>query len=353
MKRLGVLLLILWTAAAAFAEEKVHTQEIISKVYKIDQIYRSMKGPYGLQSFSLGQPGESELLWIVGYEAIVVEPEDGREISQEFMCHSNLDYRPKTYKNTLKGYPLDGRFFTLSQGQQVVEFPEGFGIPIQANEPLDLATQVLNLNDPELKKEVKFRIRVRYKRDSELEKPMVPLRQIGVQGLKSLTGEAAIFGVKKGQEHHGPSCSVGSSASQQNDTYDDALGQKFTGHWVVKPGREVNHTNITRYLHLTEDIDIHYVAVHLHPYAESLELRDLTEDKAVFTAKVTPTSDRVGIKHIDHYSSVEPLKLRKDHEYSLISVYNNTTGKDVDSMAVMYLYAAAKRFQSRTANSNF
>ena len=347
MRNVLVLIILLMIPALA---APVYTTELTSPKFKIDKIYRSMRGPSDLQVFQIREKGERELLWVVGYEAFVVDPKKGKMISQEFLCHSNLDYTPKEYKDTITGYPLDGRFFTLSQGQQKVDFPEGFGIPVYSDEKLSLGTQVLNLNDPKLDRNVKFKVRIRYKRDSELESPMVALRQIGVQGLKSLTGDEAQFGVKEEEgEHHGPSCSVGLPAVTDADHYEDHHGQRFTGHWVVKPGREVNHTNITRYLSLTDDIDIHYVAIHLHPFAESLELRDLTTGKTVFKGQVTASKGKIGIDHIDHYASKTGFKLRKDHEYSLISVYNNTSGEDVDSMAVMYFYAAVKGFKSASS----
>ena len=33
-----------------------------------------------------------------------------------------------------------------------------------------------------------------------------------------------------------------------------------------------------------------------------------------------------------------------DHEYELVSVYNNTTPEDVDAMAAMYLFLHNKEF---------
>lgn len=334
-------LLLLCLLVSPLWAAPVHTVELTSSDYKIDRIYRSMMGPTSSQKVKLGKkPGE--LLWVIGYEAIVVDPKSGREISQEYMCHSNLDYQPDRYQKTLPSSPLDGRFFTLSQGQQKVDFPVGFGIPIRSGEELTLWTQALNLNQPELKRKVRFRIRIRYLRDSELEEPMTALVQLGMAGLKSVTGKEAHFGATKA---HGPGCSVGRAAVENDVPYEDQHGQRFTGHWVVQPGREVNHTNITSYLNLSEKLKVHYVAIHLHPYAESLELRDLTSKTTVFKGKVKAARGRVGIEHIDHYSSRQGFTLHPDHEYSLISVYNNTSGQPVDSMAVMYLYAAVPNFK--------
>ena len=113
---------------------------------------------------------------------------------------------------------------------------------------------------------------------------------------------------------------------------------------MVKPGREVNQTLVTKILELPYDTTIHYIAVHLHPFAESLELRDLTAGQVVFKSVDAAVPDRIGLAHVDSFSSVEGIPIYKDHEYELVSVYNNITDQDQDSMAVMNLYMLDKDF---------
>ena len=96
---------------------------------------------------------------------------------------------------------------------------------------------------------------------------------------------------------------------------------------------------------LTFDTTLHFAAVHLHPFAQSLELRDLTADKTVFKANAQNFKDKIGLKKVDYFSSEEGVPLYKDHEYELISVYNNTTDLDQDSMAVMFLYVLDQEFE--------
>lgn len=329
---LGLLLVLTLPCWAA----PTYTEELKSPEFRIDKIYKSMQGPSAVQTFRLGKSATRELYWITGYEAVVVEPKTGEVISQEFLCHSNLDYRVDDYKKTIGDHRLDGRFFTLSQGQQKVTFPKGFGLPIFSDEELILGTQVLNLNDPDLDKKVRYRVTVQYQKDSERETPMKALRQIGVFGMKVIgTDETCL----EGAADHGNTCAVGQAAMPEHEDM-TGVGPKLTGHWVVAPGREVNRTDITPYLDLKEDLDVHYVAVHLHPFSESLELKDMTTDEVIFKANVKLASGRIGIDHIDHFSSAEGFTLKKGHRYYLTSVYNNTSGKNVDSMAVMYVYGA-------------
>ncbi|MEO1934827.1 MAG: hypothetical protein ABGX04_08605, partial [Myxococcales bacterium] len=83
---------------------------------------------------------------------------------------------------------------------------------------------------------------------------------------------------------------------------------------------------------------------HLHPFAESLELRDLTAKETVFISHATNRKDSIGLKEVESYSSTEGLILFKDHEYSLISVYDNDSGERQDAMASMFLYMLDTKF---------
>lgn len=327
---------------SAEAAPPVHERTILSPAYRIEEKYRSMLGPYAQQEVYLVYVDQPELLWIVGYETEVVDA-DGSEVSQEFMCHANLDFEPRSYMDSFRmQHGVSGRVFTLSQGQQRIEFPEGFGLPILSTQPLQLTTQVLNLNleDPDLT--VRHRVRIEFVRDREVpaERPMKPLYQAAVQGLKSLEGRGLHYGVDFEQVDaavHGASCGLGSTAVPEAEAL-DPLGRKFTSHWVVEPGREVNHSLVTEFLNLPFDTTAHYIAVHLHPFAESLELIDRTAGETVFRAEVDPADGRIGIDRVDYLVSSEGIPLYKDHQYELVSVYDNTSGEPQDSMAVMYMY---------------
>lgn len=350
---LGAAVAAAWAAPGALSATRpdvgsaagppVHERTILSPPYKIEEKYRSMLGPYGQQDVYLVEAPEPELLWITGYETEVVDAADGSEVSQEFMCHANLDFEAREYMEIFRmRHGVSGRVFTLSQGQQRIDFPDGFGIPIVSTQPLQLTTQVLNLNleDPDMT--VRHRVTVEFVRDREVppDRPIQPLYQAAVQGLKSLEDQGIHYGL--GEEHvdtalHGPSCGVGMAAVPEAQET-DPLGRQFTSHWVVEPGREVNRSLVTRFLNLPWDTTAHYIAVHLHPFAESLELIDRTTGETVFRAEVDPADGKIGIDRVDHLASAEGIPLYADHEYELVSVYDNTSGEAQDSMAVMYMY---------------
>lgn len=331
--------------ASAEASPRVHSKTLLSEVYDVEGLYKSMRGPYGTQKVMLEDDLFPELLWIVGYEAHMVGADGHTPMSQEFMCHSNLDVNMDQH-GRLFGWKKRsaGRLFTLSQGQFQIDFPEGFGIPILSTEPLELTTQVLNHNRPHGEFQVRHQITVRYVRDADLKKPLRPLFPASAAGLVSLDGDRGFFAIDDPDPKvHGPGCLPGQKASAR--VIEDAKGHRFAGHWVVKPGREVNRTNVTHWLDLPFDTTVHYIAVHLHPFAESLELRDLTTGETIFKSHARPAAKGIGLAHVDHFESVEGIPLFASHQYELVSVYDNTSGVDQDSMAVMYLYLLDREYR--------
>ncbi|HIG71881.1 MAG TPA: hypothetical protein EYQ46_17880 [Myxococcales bacterium] len=322
-------------------EIPIRTQVFESKAFAIDQIYKSMEGPREITKVTIGEGGDEGLLWVLSYETKIVDTTTGAPVSDEYMCHNNFNLTNLNQHRKLIGAsPIRGvpRMFALSQGVMGVEFPAGFGVPVRSGEPFVLNFQVLNLNPIDKSIEVRFRTTVRYALDSELKTRMKPLYQFGVQGMKLLAGSQGYPGVTDPDPKiHGESCSVGEVVDAGNlITQND--GQIYTNHWIVEPGREENHTLLTQRLGLKHDVMVHYIAIHVHPFAESLELRDLTTGETVYKARVVNFDDKIGLVSAEHFSSVEGLKLFKDHEYTLISIYQNNSEVRQDAMASMFLY---------------
>src|SRR5688572_22466190 len=84
-------------AAALAKTPNVRSKVIFSKPYKIDKKYASMRGPYGFDDVVLYEAEKPELLWIVGYKTSAVAPDSETPVSQEFVCHANLDFDAKDY----------------------------------------------------------------------------------------------------------------------------------------------------------------------------------------------------------------------------------------------------------------
>ncbi len=321
------------------------TFEDLSEYYNIDKVYRSMTGPQSTRQVSL-EPGAPELLWIVGYSADVVGDAGDPSGLDQFMCHSNLDLDPGEHLRRLQiSHDVNPRLFTLSQGQMNIDFPAGFGVPMLSDEKLSLTTQVLNLNYADCGLNVRHRTRIRYVRDADLPFAMTPLFEDAVYGLKVLSATDGRYGIDPASHegHDMASCLPGQNAASYE--YHDAYNRTFTGHWVVGPGREVNRTPVDAMLRLSQDTTIHYIAVHLHPFAESLELYDKTANKSVWKSTAKNPVDRIGLDRVDTFSSEAGVPIYHDHHYELISTYNNTSKENQDSMAVMFLYLKDPVFQ--------
>jgi hypothetical protein len=123
--------------------------------------------------------------------------------------------------------------------------------------------------------------------------------------------------------------------------FEDTQGRRFSAFWVVPPGRQENHTRVTPRLALPYDTTLHFATAHLHPFAESLELRDVTTNETVFIAKAEQATGGIGLASVTQFSNADGVPIYRDHEYDLISVYNNTSGVDQDAMATMLLYLRA------------
>jgi cyclophilin family peptidyl-prolyl cis-trans isomerase len=360
MRKLLALALFGLSAGAVFAAGPAPAnQEFLSKVYTIDKKYRSMEGPWSVDRVYLGDQKNPELLWITGVRTEMVG-EDGKTPQlPEFMCHVNVDIDPAQHQ-ALFGlkHTNSMRLITLSQGMIDARVPHGFGFPIASTEPLIVFTQVLNHNiEHPNNMKVRHRVTFEYVRDCDLTTPMKPLFNVGVSGMVPLEGNtvalqsmagmsmpaatASTDATPSADHDHGPSCSLPVSTRAPNSVatsdYVDPSGKKFTGHWVVPPGKQVTRSDITWFMALPFDTTLHYAAMHLHPFARSIGIRDVTTGQTVVEAKATGLQKGVGLARVDTYSSEKGIRLYKDHKYEIEAVYNNTTKENTDSMASVYM----------------
>jgi hypothetical protein len=333
--------LLLLAAAPALAAER----QILSKVYTIDRKYRSMEGPSSVQKVVLGGGATPELLWITGIRTEMVMEDGVTPQLPELMCHVNVDLDANLHQALFNlARPTASRLMTLSQGMLSAKVPAGYGFPIVSNEPLLLFTQVLNHNiEHPNNLKVRHRVTVEYVRDADLPRPMKPLFNLGASGMVQLNDALALtsmMNASAAEEHHGASCLIGQRAPQAAATsadYTDPAGRKMTGHWIVPPGRQVNASDITWFLNLPFNTRLHYAAVHLHPFAESLSVRDVTTGEVIVHSHATNPAKGIGLTHVETFSSLEGVPLYANHKYELESVYNNTSAANADSMASVFL----------------
>ena len=342
----GVLTLLVGTAAyfATTPERlgppgQVKSLEYLTPSVTVDGIYPSMLGPSNTDlNVKLTQGADvPELLWVTGYTADMVGPQDEEPRSAEFMCHNTLSIHDtvNTHNQVMgSGSFRNRRLFTLSQGQDTLDFPEGFGIPVSSAERFMLQSQVLNLRHDRIGTQVRHKVRTKFISDREAGRDMQPLVLIS-------SGIALeVLDEKAGKTPLDPlSCAVDAGGNRTTQKGD----QEFTAHWIVSPGPEKRVNKLGR--HFPFDTTIHYVAIHMHAYGQSLELRDMTTGQTVYKAICKPTREGDGLAEVGYYSSAEGLPVYADHEYELISHYNNTSKENKTAMAFFLAYVKDPNFR--------
>ena len=339
---LCTIVLALPCRAEAVKPGPVITAEFYSRPYTIDRLYRSMEGPLETRPIQMSRALAPELVWVVGVATEIVGPDGEEPRASEFMCHVNLDFDlDEHWKRLPDRTATTPRIVTLSQGFFELALPEGFGLPVMSDELLRMSTQVLNHNYSDIDTQVRHKVTIRLIRDSDLERPLKALFPAGVSGLKRLGGPDGAFGMAPGAEPPGgASCLPGAHPDHQTARFvlDDPHGRHFIGHWKVAPGEELNRTVVTEFFNLPYDTTLHYAAAHLHPFAEYVELRDLTTDKTLIKLRARNLETLIGLADVETFSSQEGVPLYADHEYELISFYNNTSGEHQDAMATMMMF---------------
>lgn len=322
------------------------TQQLVlrSKFLKIDTIFRSMQGPYELRNAYAHAEG---LIWLTSYGVQLIDGESTERLPDGYMCHNNLNIVDKaSFPWQVKTYGSKVRLFTLTEGQTSVQLPPGFGIPYPAEHAFELVSQVLNHNEPDLRMEVLHEATLQYVRAGP--SALTPLYQQAVFVTKQTGGpkgeynsnpQATFFSDESPELDDIANCQPSVDGSIPNPFMDD-YGRTYTGHWTLDTGTQVLHTDVTRQLNLPTSSRIHCIGVHVHPFAVSLELRDRSLDSSLFVASIENHPDRVGIRHIDAFSSAKGIAIHPDHRYELVSTYDCPERNKHSAMATMFLYLA-------------
>ncbi len=339
--------------------------EIISKELLVDRQYDSMEGPVALLNFTLPGKSKPELLWLTKYESFMVSGDGKHPVSQEYLCHSFFS----VYKDRSEFNKSDGNL-TANESNPIIDFPEGFGMPVLSNEKFMSNVQAVNKNPIKKPIVIRNRTRIHYIPQEELKKPFKPLTDhvlsvykaresmadISNKDIVFMEDEKGMWLAKAGDISPSPDNILHLSNDKllsprdqpqchiTKEAHDGNSGdiKPVTGHWFVKPGREEVHSNVTKFMDLHFDTTIHFITMHLHAFAESMELRDLTTGESLVKLHAKNYAGKVGLEKIEQFSSAEGIKVYKDHEYELVSVYNNTTDHDISAMAMMVVYLLDK-----------
>lgn len=311
----------------------------------IDDIYKSMEGPPVAKHFQLDN-SRNDLVWINSFEVKVIGTNEIKELSNDFICHTNVDfYDGEHYAR----WNLDNRagfiyprLTTMTNGIESYKLPTGFGFPVFTNENLFLTTQALNHNIKSANIPLKHKISIGYETHNKLIKP--------------LDSKTIFIRLPYNPEnpYEGPTDSnpnVCLPVNTKLHTYEKD-GEVLSGHWVVFPGKETFKYDVTHQLMLKDSTTMHFIATHLHPYAESLAFRDKTADSTLFNSIVKNHKDKIGLKDVSIFSNEKGIMLYPDHDYELVLETNNTSGIEQDMMGSMFVFLYDKEMHDKIKKYN-
>jgi len=336
------------------------TVEVFSKTHRIDRVIKSMEGEPDDESFRLFKAEKPELLWVTTGNVQVIDANTQISKPAEMLCHSHLMFPFANFDqrkhNALFGNTtnLDLKLFTLVQGQTDIELPKGFAIPVLSNETFSFSSMIISPQKPQDPMEVKAKGTFEFYRDKDLPVAPKPLFWRGLALMvpvkSSMTGDhctSEMTGVSaEGTYMPAPTeLSAEPAKASMNLVHEHQSGKyKESYHWMVPPGRHEYRYTLENGLMIPFDTTMHYANLHLHPYAESLELRDLTTGQSIYKGYSKNLDHVAGIAQLTYYSDEKGIQMHKDHLYELVCVYNNTTDREVDAMAIMFVYFLDKNF---------
>ncbi|TRW90584.1 hypothetical protein FNW07_11210 [Flavobacterium sp. GT3R68] len=304
---------------------------MISPDFYIDGIYKSMEGPKSSNYVQLSQ--DSAVLWITGFKVKALNSKTGKRISNDFICHTNVDFNDVKYYSNFhlenrigKQYP---RMTSLSHGLENFKFPKGFGIPMKGNDLLYVTTQSLNHNLPDANYLIKHEVTIEYSNESSAIKPLMS---------KTVFVQLPYDKVDPYKSPLDPGKDFCIPVETKNHSYEDGKGNVLSGHWVIPVGKNTYRSSIDNQIQIKDSLRLHAAAIHVHPFATAITLFDNTTKTAIFTSHIINHKGKIGLASIEVFNSETGIWLYQNHQYELVLDVNNTSKGSQDMMGSMFLF---------------
>ncbi len=321
-------------------QNKSYHYQMISPDFYIDGIYKSMEGPKSSNFIQLSQ--DSTLLWITGFHVKALDSRTKKTISNDFVCHTNIDFNDVKYYSNFhldtrigKQYP---RLTSLSHGFENFVFPKGYGVPMKGNDLLYITTESLNHNIPNANFLVKHEVTIDYsKKNYERIKPLMS-RTVFIE-LPYDKNDPFKSPIDPGKDYCIP-------VETKNHNYTDSKGNTLSGHWVIPIGKNTYRSSINEQLQIKDSLQLNAAAIHVHPFATKITLLDKSTNTPIFTSTITNHKNKIGLTKMDRYCSEKGVYLYKNHNYELVLEVNNTSKTKQDMMGSMFLFFYDKELDS-------
>lgn len=316
--------------------------KMLSPTLLIDDIYKSMEGPQSSRMVQLSP--KEELIWITGFSIKALDSENLNPISNEFICHMNVDINDEEYYNYWNLKDRIGKQFprltSLSNGFLTSNFPDGYGVPMKGNSHIKITSQALNHNQKKILKKIKHEVSIKYQIEKNEFKPLMS-KTVFIQlpydfqnPYKSPLAPEKNFCIPVDSKYH---------------NYTNSAGEALSGHWVIPKGKNTYKSSINEQLQLKDSLRLHYAAIHVHPFSTSIALYDKTLNQTLFKSKITNLNNKIGLKNVEAFSSEKGIWLYHNHEYELVLEVDNPFNTKEDMMGSMFLFFYDKELEDKIA----
>ena len=281
----------------------------------IDRDFPAMSGPTKKKVIHLDDNNApNAFTWIKSVTVDVMGPNKQSQ-PLALLCHAWVTLKDRSsYSDNQSG------LITISEGMGDSLFPKGYGMYIKGStEPnIELLAQALN-EDPHFKMDLSYRFTIKY-----LSNPTVDKH--GPQLLKPLTQVSAVALGPKLQFKDGQLCETELAPGENPN---------MSNHFLVPPGKHSYRQTLAGSMFQRANT-IHFIKLHLHQFGESISFYDRTENKLLWVGKAYYKKGH--IDRVDSYSSEVGIPVFLDHQYEIVSTYNNTSKKNAEGMAVLRMY---------------
>ena len=304
-------------------------------------------------------PDPDALYWIKGIKLEVLDEQGKLMPDAEFICHFNWNNDVALHNKRFPEatHTENGRLFSITQGQTEIFLPKGYGIPAAGDETWAFWFQAANRTTMQHRK-LTHRCTLYVIKDRELLNPIQAMHEkLPTMGLVT---DRNFPDLTTEYKKVCPACSgTSSGVNAPNDVlggvYTDKTGRRYTGHWVVPPGKHtytcmVNDVETPDFGNPKDDLEpmIHLVWSHVHPLCTDFSLYEIKDSgkRLVLSSKSdTKTDHGLQIRKVDIVSSEQGIPLHPiGAKYELEQTYNNTTGEPLDSMGTMGIFFTDKKF---------
>ena len=229
--------------------------------------------PYAMKNFRF-----DERVWVIGYRTDVLD-RHGRSPRENYLCHTFFADQRVAQREDEELLGIYSDAFTPE-----VRLPDGFGIPIPADERLHWMPMFNNRTDETVG--VVMKVVVTLIRDRDLKKPLKPL----YASLRSVQAPHLFF---------------------------------------VPPGRDERQLTFV----LPFSGKIHFLGTHVHPYGVSVELYNVSRKEQVWKG----TREKQPDGPMQVYSSGNGYPVRAGETFRITSVYQNPNEDNIDAMAGIFM----------------